>query len=150
MQTFLTVWILIITILITLRMNKNDKYNKWSGGVFIIKGDDSLMPLDFSETDAKLKEDIVVKGIYIGGAKKENMPFVDYMVYVKQISYEAKPERVLLGRKITEDGNGVAITFAESFQRGKYGNIAIEICANHPWNFWRKNSLDPYRVGIWL
>ncbi len=107
-------------------------------------GDDSLIPLKFE--DADIDNDVVIKGIYIAGAKRETMPFVDYFITDKNKD-GSKAKRVLMGRYIHEEENGVRIIFAESFRRDKYGTVFLEIRANHAWT---GDSSYPYSVATFL
>lgn len=45
----------------------------WNGGVMILMGDDSLVPIDFSESKFVLKEGWEIKGFFLPGALRHSL-----------------------------------------------------------------------------
>jgi hypothetical protein len=117
-MNYVLITIIVLLVVSVLKLSCRETYKKWSGGVFFILDDDSLIP---AESFAKIPEGKEAKGIFIAGVKKENMPFVDFTIFDK------KDEIVLIGSFAKEENNGVRIILAKNFEAKNHKFFNIEI-----------------------
>ncbi|MFA5934771.1 MAG: hypothetical protein WC827_02735 [Candidatus Paceibacterota bacterium] len=117
-MNYVLVTIIILLVISVLRLSGRETYKKWSGGVFYILDDDSLIPAQQFVEIPKGKE---AKGIFIAGVKKENMPFVDFTIFDKE------DKIVLIGSFAKEENNGVRIILAKNFEAKNHKFFNIEI-----------------------
>lgn len=116
----------------SLRLSGKETYKKWSGGFFYVLDDNSLIPAESFGEIPKGKE---VKGLFIAGVQKENMPFVEYTIFNKDNTVD------FVGHYIKEENNGVRIILAKNFGDKNHRFFNTEIKAPYPldkkiWQFY--------------
>lgn len=105
----------------------------WNGGVMVLMGDDSLVPLDFSESKFVLKDGWEIKGFFLPGAMRHSLPQIN--VRVKKSVYYRYDER---------DG-GVYVLFDEYLSaKNVYPYFFLDVASSSPWKGQYQKSRDSW------
>ncbi len=94
----------------------------WNGGVMILMGDDSLVPIDFRENKFALSEGWEIKGFFLPGALKHSLPDINVRV-----------EKSVYYRHYEKDG-GVYVIFDESLNaKNVQSYFLLDVTSSSPW-----------------
>lgn len=94
----------------------------WNGGVMLLMGNDSLVPIDFSKHSFPLDSEWQIKGVFLPGALKYNLPEVG-----------VRAEKRVCYSYVEADG-GVYVIFDEPLSCKNVNSFFIlDVASAFPW-----------------
>ena len=94
----------------------------WNGGVMVLMGDDSLAPIDFSESTFVLNDEWEIKGFFLPGALRHSLPEV-----------QLGAEKYVYYRYVEKDG-GVYVMLSECLNAENVrSSFVLAITSSSPW-----------------
>lgn len=101
----------------------------WNGGVMLLMGDDSLAPIDFSKHRFSLDSEWQIKGVFLPGALRYNLPEVGIRTK-KRVYYSY----------IEADG-GVYVMFDEPLSSKNVNTyLILDVASAFPWKGQQKKD----------
>ncbi len=103
----------------------------WTGGVYLVMGDDKKVLVDFSGLDTKIQYDSTVKGIFLSGARANMMPSVSLRRFLRCKTQKLSVEMV--SHYLYEGDDGVYQMFCRPMEGSEFHFFLVDVYAPYPW-----------------
>lgn len=106
----------------------------WSGGIFFVMGDDTLVPVNWGKTQYDISQDAVIKGVFLAGAKENMMPRVSFRKVLRGKDMELTPEMFSYQLIEASDQNGVYMIYSDLMDGKRFSCFILDVSAPYPWS----------------
>lgn len=115
----------------------------WSGGVFFVMGDDSLVPVKWSKYEWDIPTNSVIKGVFLAGARANMVPDVHFRRFLR----DKEGQRDGLSKEMVsyyqyESDNGVYQIYCDPMDGSRFNFFLLDAFAPYPWKGYKNTSRD--------
>ncbi len=116
------------------------KLTPWSGGVFLVMGDDSLVQVDWSRFESNIPTKSIIKGVFIAGARANMAPEVSFRRFLR--NKDARLTKEMVSYCQYETDNGVYQIYCDPMDGSRFDFFMLDVFAPYPWKGHKSTSKD--------
>lgn len=132
---------IIIVLLIKYQYELKNRPAFWSGGVFLVMGDDSLVPVKWNQFEMHIPADSVIKGVFLAGAHRNMMPSVSFRLGRPNDETFTKTDS-LYCYLLEESDNGVFQYYCEPICGKDFDMAILDVNSAMSWKGYRSTHND--------